>query len=153
MKNIITILLIILAFIGGYFFSQKYSFKIEEKTTPTLIIIPSEKPTSSIPTSTPTFSLLTSPTIDETENLKTVIKQLLIQEHGPTANNMVITVSQIVGDYAKGMASESGGGGIWLATKIGGNWKLIFNGNGIPDCNALKNAYLFPQEILTNICD
>jgi len=182
MKNILVVLLIILAFLGGYFLSQNYNFKIETKTpTPTLTatISPTnnQRPlvggdsdehgckgsagyswceekqkclrTWEEPCGTP--SLI--PTVDETESLKTIIKQLLIEEHGESANGLTITVSKIQGDYARGGASETGGGAMWLATKKSGNWQLVFDGNGVPDCNKLKTTYLFPTAILTGICD
>lgn len=169
LKNLLVGLLIIFAFVGGYFFSQKYNFRLEKKTSEVS------------PTTTPSIEKnLIGGDLDEhgckgsagyswceikqkclriweekceEEDLKTIIKQLLIDKYGQTSNSLTITVSKEVGDYARGGASEQGGGGMWLAKKINGLWQLIFDGNGVPDCVKLKTTYLFPQEILTGVCD
>jgi len=178
MKKLLIVFLIILAFFGGYFFSQKYNLKIESKD-----LIPSINPTITEeplvggdsdehgckasagyswcevkqkclrPFEEKCETQLPTPTINETENLKITIKQLLVQKHGSTANELVITVSQNIGDYARGGASSSGGGGMWLAKKINNSWNLVFDGNGAPDCSILENQYQFPKSILQGVCD
>ena len=177
MKNLLVGLLIICAFAAGYLFSQKYNLKLEPKTQVQVIISPTNQPlvgndvdvhgckgSAGYTWCEPKQKCLRifeekcevlspTPTVDETESLKTVIKQLLIQEHGSSANGLIITVSKMTGDYAKGGASEQGGGGIWLAAKINNQWQLVFDGNGVPDCQNIKANYKFPADILTNICD
>lgn len=149
MKNVLIILGFILAFMGGYFLSQNYNFKLETKNpspTAVQVIVTS-------PPEMPTAAVSLAPSSDETEDFKTIIKQLLIEKHGESANGLTITVSKIQGDYARGGASETGGGAMWLAKKVNNNWQLVFDGNGVPDCNKLKTTYLFPTAILTGICD
>lgn len=181
MKNLLIGLLIIVAFVGGYFFSQKYNFKIESKNSSqiTPIISPTIKPKPLVGNDSDEhgckgsagytwceikqkclrtweeFCGEISPTImkEETQDLKMIIKQLLINKYGQTSSGLTITVSKEMGDYARGGASEQGGGGMWLAKKINGSWQLIFDGNGAPDCGQLKTTYLFPKEILVGICD
>jgi len=177
MKNLIVVVLIIAAFFGGYFLSQKYNLKIEKKE-----IVASPSPTKTLvgndidahgckgsagyswcqtkqkclraweekcETVTPT----PTPFTEDTETLINIIKQLLVTEHGSTANDLTITVSKHIGDYASGGASAQGGGGMWLAVKTGGSWKLVFDGNGTVDCQSIKANYQFPQEMLKNFCD
>jgi hypothetical protein len=177
MKNLLIGLLIIFAFIGGYFLSQKYNFKLEPRTQVQIVISPTTQPLvgndvdahgckgsagyswceqkqkclrifeEKCEIQSPT------PTIDETESLKATIKQLLVQKHGSTANELTVTVSQMAGDYARGGASSSGGGGMWLAKRVNSSWNLIFDGNGAPDCLILENQYQFPKSMLQGICD
>lgn len=99
----------------------------------------------------PTSSVQT-PTIDETDLLKTVIKQALVAEHGSTANELTITVSKIQGNFAQGGASASGGGGMWLAAKVNGNWKLVWDGNGTISCQDV-NPYNFPASLVPECYD
>jgi len=148
MKNLLVGFLIIIAFISGYLISQKYNLKIETKS-PTLTMTSSTEPTIteiSSPSSTPT------PSIEVQENLKEIIKQLLINIHGQTADNLNITISKQEGNYAKGGASAQGGGGMWLATKHDGKWTIIFEGNGAPDCKFIR-SFNFPEDMLVNVCD
>lgn len=181
MKNLLIGLLIIVAFIGGYFFSQKYNFKIEPKNPSQIspVVSPTAKPGTLVGNDLDIHGCKgsagyswceikqkclriweepcseVSPTImkNGAQDLKAIIKQLLISKHGQTASGLTITVSKEMGDYARGGASEQGGGGMWLAKKISGSWQLVFDGNGAPDCGQLKTTYLFPKEMLIGICD
>ena len=180
LKNLLVGLLIVLAFLGGYFFSQKYNLKIESKDSSQInpVVSPTVKPGlvgddldengckgsagySWCETKQKCLRIWEepcneiSPTImeEEVQDLKVIIKQLLINKYGQTSSGLTITVSKELGDYARGGASGQGGGGMWLAKKINGLWQLIFDGNGVPDCGKLKTTYLFPKEILTGVCD
>lgn len=176
MKNLLIGLLIIVAFIGGYFFSQRYNFKIEPKESinqiPTITTLPTTKPSEIVGNDLDPYGCKSSAgyswceakqkclrvfeekcEIEKAENLQTIIKELLVQKHGPTANELNVTVAKQIGDYARGGASASGGGGMWLSKKINGSWKLVFDGNGAADCTELKTTYLFSSEMLTGICD
>jgi hypothetical protein len=103
-------------------------------------------------TFTPTPSSPT-PTVNETAILIAAVNAGLIAEHGPNAGSMNITVSQIQGNYAKGMASASGGGGIWFAAKVGDIWKLVFDGNGTVQCSQLTNYPNFPNAMIPECWD
>lgn len=177
MKYFLIVVLILAAFVGGYFVSQKYNFKLEPKNSAT-----TASPTITQPlvgndrdvhgcigsagyswceakqkclrtweeSCTP---VTVTPTVDESQTLKAAVKQQLVIEHGNSAEGLVITIYKIEGDFARGMATEQGGGGIWLARKVGGSWQLVFDGNGVPDCTKLKTTYLFPATVLTGVCD
>lgn len=93
------------------------------------------------------------PSGDENSILIEGVKSGLVAEHGQDAASMTITVSTIEGDYAKGMASEQGGGGIWFAAKAGGVWKLVWDGNGIIQCGDLDSYPDFPTSMIPNCFD
>lgn len=178
MKKILVIFLIILAFFGGYLFSQKYNFKIETKG-PTSTVIPTQKSKPLAGGDSDEHgckgssgyswceqkqkclriweekceALPPTPITEDTDTLRTIIKQLLVAKHGSTANELTITVSKHIGDYASGGASAQDGGGMWLAAKKNNEWKLVFDGNGTVDCQMIKSNYQFPVEMLKNFCD
>jgi hypothetical protein len=99
------------------------------------------------PTVTPTTTVNSTPTIDESDNLVKIIKLALVAEHGPDANELNVTVSKIDGNYAQGGASATGGGAMWLGAKVGGVWKLVWDGNGVILCKDIA-PYDFPVSMV-----
>ncbi len=81
---------------------------------------------------------------DESETIKAVIKQALVAKRGSSANELSVSVSKNDGAFATGGASGQGGGGMWLATKINGTWKLVWDGNGTIGCEDIA-PYNFPS--------
>lgn len=77
----------------------------------------------------------------------------LIAEHGADAGSMNITVSTVEGNFAKGMANAQGGGGIWFAAKVGGTWKLVWDGNGIILCSDITAYPTFPKDLIPSCWD
>ncbi|PJC32446.1 hypothetical protein CO049_03040 [Candidatus Roizmanbacteria bacterium CG_4_9_14_0_2_um_filter_36_12] len=149
MKNILVVLLIILAFLGGYFLSQNYNFKLETKN-------PSPTPTVGEIITAPTSIIQISPTLKPVENDEEMIKTALVEKHGWNSDDIIVTVSKNNGQFARGGVTEKSsevGGGMFLAKKTNRQWEIIFDGNGVPDCSKLKTTYLFPAVILTGICD
>lgn len=150
MKNILIGTLIILAFIGGYFFAKNYNFTIENKTA---VLSPTP---SGIQSFTPTPETQPTPTGTATKTDEEMIKASLVKKHGWNPDDIVVTVSKNDGQFARGSVKEKSsevGGGMFLAKKTGGQWEIVFDGNGIPDCTELKTTYLFPQDLLVGICD
>ena len=94
-----------------------------------------------------------SPVMDEPATLIAAIKAALIAKHGPDAGLLNITVSKIVGDYAQGGASSQGGGGMWFAAKVGGVWKLVWDGNGIIECTDVAPYPNFPNTMIPECFD
>lgn len=92
--------------------------------------------------------LTVTPTIDETALLKMVIKQALVAKHGSNANELVVSVSKIEGEYAQGGASAEGGGGMWLASKVEGEWVLVWDGNGTISCQSFEAYPKFPTAMV-----
>jgi hypothetical protein len=150
MKNALIIGGLILTFLAGYFLSQKYNLKVETKT-----VTPTVTPATTVaPSGTLSVTVATTATPSpEEDSLELIIKQLLIEKYGESANDMTVTVSQQQGNYARGGVTEPGGGGMWLAVRIKGDWQLVFDGNGVPDCTMLKTTYSFPSDMLVGVCD
>jgi hypothetical protein len=146
MKNLIVIFIIMVAIaiigLGGYLLGNRGSIKL------------SYLPASSSPSASSIPSPTATPVADETEMIKAAVKLGLIDEHGPNAANMVVTVSKIDGASASGGAIEPGsvGGGMWLATKVNGNWELIWDGNGTISCQIIA-PYNFPISMVPECWD
>jgi hypothetical protein len=88
------------------------------------------------------------------EDMKAIIKQLIVAKHGPDSEKLDITVSALEGDYAKGGASEAGlGGGMWFAAKVNGNWELVWDGNGIITCEDVSPYPDFPADMIPECFD
>lgn len=148
MKTVVIILLLIIIGAGGFYLGQKYKLVPATTTTETTPATTQTLPT--VPTVTQTITAMPTPaaTVDETATLMAAVKAGLITEHGQDAGNMNLTVSLIQGNYAKGMANGSGGGGIWFAAKVNGMWKLVWDGNGIIQCSDLTNYPDFPNTLI-----
>jgi hypothetical protein len=88
------------------------------------------------------------------EELAVLIKQMLIAKHGSSAETLDVGVSKISGNYAQGSASEAGlGGGMWFATDINGEWELVWDGNGIIECESLNDYPDFPNTLIPECFD
>lgn len=98
--------------------------------------VPEVTPT---PTATPT---------EGNEALIAAVRKGLVAKHGSAAAGMTITVSKVEGEYAKGMASEEGGGGLWFAARLNGTWTLVWDGNGVIDCNSVSPFPEFPADLI-----
>jgi len=158
MKYFLFALGFVVTFVAGVLFAQKYNLKIESKNRPSpTSIIPNQE--TSVPTATteslpsPTSAPSTSPTPTIDDN--TLIKNTLAQKHGWNPEDIIVTISKNDGNFARGSIKEKSevSGGMFLAAKIAGQWEIVFEGNGIPNCNQLKTVYLFPASFLTGICD
>jgi hypothetical protein len=89
------------------------------------------------------------PTVDETETIKIQIKEALVAKHGSGANSLTVTVSKIEGNYSKGGAAVLGeGGGMWFGAKVDGQWKLVWDGNGIITCSDLTDYPNYPATFI-----
>jgi hypothetical protein len=96
-----------------------------------------------------------SATPDSTDSASIIkaIKLALVKKHGPNAENMVVTVSKVEGEYAKGMANEEGGGGLWFAARQNGFWTLVWDGNGQIDCTDISPFPGFPKSMIPECWD
>jgi hypothetical protein len=134
----LVIVLILLGIAGGYYLGANYKLTLQ----------PQNAASTTAPIPTPTQTVIeVSPTIDEAAILIAAVKAGLAAEHGPDAANMTITVSKIVGNFAQGGATEQGGGGMWFAAKVGGVWKLAWDGNGTISCTSI-DPYNFPVSMI-----
>ncbi len=87
--------------------------------------------------------------LEESDALIEAVRKGLIAEHGQQASGMTITVSEIQGEYARGTAGETGDGGIWFAAKLNGTWTLVWDGNGIIDCDSVSPFPEFPTSMIS----
>jgi len=161
----VVVIVVLLALIGagGFYLGQTYklvpnnSAPIFEDVSPTQIeVIPTSQPAGSeqalpIVTSTPVPTQV--PTIDDKAALVAMVKASEVARIGADANASTYTVSQIQGNYARGMASASAGGAIWFAAKVNGMWKLVFIGNGTVQCSQLLNYPNFPNTMIPECWD
>ena len=144
---ILMVVLIVGVGIGGFAIGQKYKLVPQEAgvsvtVTPTQPMVGGDREIETTVTPSPSPS-----PVNESETIKTLIKQALVAEHGPDANALIITVSKIQGNYASGGASGEGGGGMWLAAKDAGTWKLVWDGNGTIGCEDIA-PYNFPTSMV-----
>lgn len=149
MKNFLIVLGFVLTFLAGYLFSKNYNFKLEQKT-------PAPTPTIEVKVTGSTTENRPTPTTAPVKSDEELIKAALVVKHGWNSEDIVITVSKNDGQFARGSVKEKTsetGGGMFLAKKIGGQWEIVFDGNGAPDCVVLKTTYSFPKEMLVGVCD
>jgi hypothetical protein len=158
----LVIVLILLGIAGGYYLGANYKFTLQPQgAVSTTAPIPSPTPTieliintgtPSAATVTPTPSTGSGQAADETAALISAVKAGLVAGHGPDAATLNVTVSKIAGNFAQGGAAATGGGGMWLAAKVGGVWKLVWDGNGTISCTSV-NQYNFPTSMVPECWD
>lgn len=88
---------------------------------------------------------------DLPEDLNNIIVSLFAEKYPENAGSISIDVTNRTANHARGSVSFAEGmaGGNWLATKIDGNWQLVYDGNGVIPCS-LRTEYGFPDEMLTD---
>lgn len=61
---------------------------------------------------------------------------------------------QYGGNYAIGSYGQVGvaGGGIWIAAKVNGEWKIATQGNGFPNCDEIA-PYNLPKDLIEGCVD
>lgn len=97
----------------------------------------------------PAATAAPSPTPNEEDFLKAAVKAALVAKRGQDASSLNISVTKVEGSYASGMASSTGGGGLWYAAKINGNWNLVWDGNGTISCSDLTPYPNFPTSMIS----
>ena len=90
---------------------------------------------------------------DENISIVSAVQAGLVSEHGPDAQSLDVTISKVEGDYAKGMAGGPGGGGMWFAAKVNGNWILVWDGNGTINCSDISPYSAFPTDLIPQCWD
>ncbi|MGA2910778.1 MAG: hypothetical protein ABSE04_03225 [Candidatus Microgenomates bacterium] len=117
-------------------------------------VVSTLQPTA-IPTesSSPKASISATQKADENISIVSAVQAALVAEHGQDAASLNITISKIEGNYASGMASAQGGGGIWYAAQLNGKWILVWDGNGQIDCSSLAAYPAFPKDLIPSCWD
>lgn len=124
-----------------------------------LTISCTEKACEAIPSVklTPTKSATTSATSKTNTEIVNFVKDTVYQygkDHGLTnKNQIVVTVTKAIGDFATGTTSYTsdveGSGGGWIIGKVSGKWKMISEFQEPPACK-LMTQYKVPKEIYEN---
>lgn len=138
MLKYVGIIIIVLLIIGVI------AFAIKPQPSPVSTPAPSMMPAAS---SSP------SPT-DTNADIISQIKAELVAEHGPSASDLVVSVTKTERDYAQGLANDpAGGGGMWFAVNLNGQWKLIWDGNGNIMCDQIKEYPDLPSSMISACYD
>lgn len=154
-KNIFPLILIvsvILILVGGAYWYSKQMKKLEPKETnePAGIrIIDASESTEegAITEEEMTEEENTEEMSEEIseEDLIATLGQLFANKYDYTPEEVILTIDQIEGSYAKGGVrfGEEVGGGYFFAAEVGGEWQIVFDGNGTTPCDVL-DAVDFP---------
>jgi hypothetical protein len=92
-------------------------------------------------------------TVDQEAALESTIKAQILADSESAGSTLTVSVSKITGNYAQGLASDDGGGGMWFAAKVNGAWELVWDGNGIILCSDLTDYPDFPASIIPECYD
>lgn len=98
----------------------------------------------------------TGPTPDETEALKTAIRDAVAAQTKTPPEEISVTVSKISGDFASGgvgPVTPGPGGGMWFAARTNGTWKLVWGGNGMISCADLADYPNYPTDMIPECYD
>jgi phenylpyruvate tautomerase PptA (4-oxalocrotonate tautomerase family) len=78
------------------------------------------------------------------------VSQALQDKNGWDPKTVNVTLEKVVeGKYATGAVKEvSGGGGVWFAALISGEWRIVWDGNGIIDCASLESYSDYPVSLI-----
>lgn len=101
----------------------------------------------------PLVESYTSGACGSTSDAGSVIQKLFAEKYPKYSDTISINIGQESKDHVRGSISFEPGapGGIFLAAKIEGEWKIIFDGNGNIPCNLSK--YGFPSNMLSDCAD
>jgi putative hemolysin len=83
-----------------------------------------------------------------------LIKQAMLKKINSDETKMLVTVSEIDGNYAKGGVSPIGGAGgaYFIAAKVSGNWVIVYDGQAQPYCSQIA-PYNFPKAMVPECWD
>jgi len=94
--------------------------------------------------------------IDPIISKEEAIKRLLAQKYNKKVAEVTIRISQETENHLRGGVEFQPGGpensGLFLAAKVDGNWRLVFDGQGAISCEEVTR-YNFPQEMVTDCAD
>ena len=95
---------------------------------------------------------------DELEILtdEDLIKESLVLKNDWEEDEIEITVLENDGTYAKGEVNPvtpGEGGGIWFAKLVNGEWEIVWDGNGIVNCDDLEEYPDFPATLIPQCID
>lgn len=107
-------------------------------------------------TSSPTSATTSSNTAKAAKSDQELIKEALVAKNNWNSDEISVTVSKNDGTYATGLVgpvTPGPGGGAWFAKKVNGNWKIVYDGNGIIMCDNLTDYPDFPNSLIPQCYD
>ncbi len=122
-----------------------------ESPTPTTQIEIQPSPTASFPSAEPTTTNLSpTPRADD----ETLIKKAIAEKLGVNEENLIVTVSQNTGKFAKGGIREKDamGGAMFIAAYSSGKWVIVHDGQSNPLCSTIA-PYNFPTDMVPECLD
>lgn len=143
----------VLVFLGATIYYKGMPFFPSYNKTPVATQIETVTQTPVPLVVTVTASPSSTQIADEKIAIVSAIQLALVAKHGPDAQSLNVTVSKIEGDYAQGGASGQGGGGMWFAAKVLGEWKLVWDGNGVIQCSDIAPYPAFPKDMIPQCWD
>lgn len=101
----------------------------------------------------PTLTPIEEPTVTPVPMLavsdQDLIRKALFAENGwPDDETIKVVVKTNNGKYASGSVNGSGGGGYFFAAKVGGEWKIVADGNGTISCETLDSYPDYPKSLI-----
>lgn len=152
-------------FCVNIFFMQKKPFAIIPIILPAIIAlgviffvqINRKSKSNIVPTPTPIINNNSSAQdINVQKSDAELIKDALVAKNNWNSEEIEITLSHNDGEYAAGGVggeTPQGGGGLWFAAKVNGNWQIVWDGNGIVMCENLTDYQNFPASLIPECYD
>ncbi|KKS76308.1 MAG: hypothetical protein UV50_C0024G0004 [Parcubacteria group bacterium GW2011_GWB1_42_9] len=84
------------------------------------------------------------------------IRSAIATKYSRSVSDVFIRIDKKNSNYTVGgvsFAPKGVAGGAFMAAKINGKWKLVYDGNGSIDCTKIKRTYDFPADMLIGFCD
>lgn len=138
MRNFFLGILTVIILAGVGFAAYQYGQK--SVTTPS-VATPAQEAVTEAPTISPTLN----------DNME--IQAALYTKNNWPAGMVTVNVTFNDGTYAKGTSGGSGGGGYFYAVKVGGEWQIVADGNGIILCSDLIKYPNFPKTLIPECYD
>lgn len=150
---LLTLTLLALGGFGFWYFQQKMNLK--PQPSPEAKITPSPSPSLTVSPSplspSPIASLAPS---SQTKSDLDLIKQALADKHNKSLAETQAEINKQTNPYASGVVKfgQEIGGAMWLAYKNNGQWKIIWDGNGVIPCATIQ-PYNFPVNMVPECWD
>lgn len=110
-------------------------------------------PNASTPSPIPSASTSATVKVEDKSTILLAVKAALIAKHGSNFSDMNYMINKVEGNYASGSVSGDGGGGMWFAAKVGEEWKIVSDGNGVTLCSSLLAYPDFPKDMIPECWD
>jgi hypothetical protein len=81
--------------------------------------------------------------------------RIFVEKYPKYADTLTIKINKEDSSGVRGSISFVSGepGGMFLATKVNGEWEIVYEGNGSVNCPELKQTYKLSADVLTGFCD